>query len=69
VQDGTTGLLYDTGSIDGLRNKIAAILNGEFIPASPEKIRDSVRGWAASEMTAKYNQLYAQLAKHNGDAT
>jgi len=69
VQDGTTGLLYDTGSIDGLRDQIAAILNGEFIPASPEKIRDSVRGWAASEMTAKYNQLYAQLAKHNGDAT
>jgi len=69
VQDGTTGLLYDTGSIDGLRNKIAAILNGEFTSASPEKIRDSVRGWAASEMTAKYNQLYAQLAKHNGDAT
>ena len=69
VQDGTTGLLYDTGSIDGLRNKIAAILNGEFTSGSPEKIRDSVRGWAASEMTAKYNHLYAQLAKHNGDAT
>jgi len=69
VQDGTTGLLYETGSIDGLRDIIAAILNGEFTPASPEKIRDSVRCWAASEMTAKYNQLYAQLAKHNGDAT
>ena len=69
VQDVTTGLLYDTGSIDGLRDQIAAILNGEFTPASPEKIRDSVRGWAASEMTAKYNQLYGRLAKRNDDAS
>ncbi len=63
VRDGTTGLLYDTGSIDGLRDRIATILNGEFTPAPPVAIRESVRGWAASEMAAKYNQLYEQLAK------
>ena len=63
VRDGTTGLLYETGSIDGLRDRIAGILNGEFTPAPPAEIRESVRGWAASEMAAKYNQLYEQLAK------
>ena len=69
VQDSTTGLLYDTGNIDGLRDQIAAILNGEFTPAPPTKIRESVRGWAASEMAAKYNRVYEQLAKRNGDAS
>ena len=69
VQDGTTGLLYETGSIDGLRDIIAAILNGEFTPAPPAEIRDSVRGWAASEMAAKYNRVYEQLAKRNDDAS
>jgi len=69
VQDGTTGLLYETGSIDGLRDIIAAILNGEFTPAPPAEIRDSVRGWAASEMAAKYNHVYRQMAKRNGDAS
>ena len=68
VRDGTTGLLYETASIDGLRDRIAAILNGEFTPASPAEIRESVRGWAASEMAAKYNQLYEQLAKPADDA-
>ena len=69
VQDGTTGLLYETGSIDGLRDIIAAILNGEFTPAPPAEIRDSVRGWAASEMAAKYNSVYGQMAKRNGDVS
>ena len=69
VQGGTTGLLYETGSIDGLRDIIAAILNGEFTPAPPAEIRDSVRGWAASEMAAKYNSVYGQMAKRNGDVT
>ena len=69
VQDGTTGLLYETGSIDGLRDIIAAILNGEFTPAPPAEIRDSVRGWAASEMAAKYTHVYRQMAKRNGDAS
>jgi len=69
VQDGTTGLLYETGSIDGLRDQIAAILNGDFTPAPPGEIRESVRGWAASEMAAKYNHVYRQMAKRNGDAS
>jgi glycosyltransferase involved in cell wall biosynthesis len=69
VRDGTTGLLYDTGSIDGLRDQIASILNGDFTPAPPAGIRDSVRGWAASEMAAKYNRVYEQLAKRNDDAS
>ena len=69
VQDGATGLLYETGSIDGLRDIIAAILNGEFTPAPPAEIRDSVRGWAASEMAAKYNSVYGQMAKRNGDVS
>ena len=68
VRDGTTGLLYETGSIDGLRDRIAAILNGQFTAASPAEIRESVRGWAASEMAGKYNQLYEQLAKPADDA-
>ena len=65
VQDGTTGLLYETGNIDGLRDRIVAILNGEFTPASPAEIRESVRGWGASSMAAKYNQVYKQLSKPN----
>jgi len=69
VQDGTTGLLYETGSIDGLRDQIAAILNGDFTPAPPGEIRESVRGWAASEMAAKYKRVYGQIAKRNGDAS
>ena len=69
VQDGTTGLLYETGSSDGLRDQIAAILNGDFTPAPPGEIRESVRGWAASEMAAKYNRVYRQMAKRNGDAS
>jgi len=69
VQDGTTGLLYETGSIDGLRDQIAAILNGDFTPAPPGEIRESVRGWAASAMAAKYNHVYRQMAKRNGDAS
>ena len=69
VQDGTTGLLYETGSIDGLRDQIAAILNGDFTPAPPGEIRESVRGWAASEMAAKYKHVYRQMAKRNGDAS
>ncbi len=69
VQDGTTGLLYETGSIDGLRDQIAAILNGDFTPAPPGEIRESVRGWAASAMAAKYNHVYRQMAKCNGDAS
>ena len=69
VQDGTTGLLYETGSIDGLRDQIAAILNGDFTPAPPGEIRESVRGWAASEMAAKYNHVYRQMAKRNGDTS
>ena len=59
---------WETSSIDGLRDRIAAILNGEFTPASPAEIRESVRGWAASEMAGKYNQLYEQLAKPADDA-
>jgi glycosyltransferase involved in cell wall biosynthesis len=69
VQDGTTGLLYETGSIDGLRDKIAAILNGDFTSAPPDEIRESIRGWAASEMAAKYNRVYGKMAKRNGDAS
>ncbi|MBC8242785.1 MAG: glycosyltransferase family 4 protein [Verrucomicrobia bacterium] len=69
VTDGKTGLLYDTGSIDGLRDRIAAILNGEFTSAPPAEIRESVRGWAASEMAAKYNQVYEQLAKPDEGAS
>ena len=69
VQEGTTGLLYETGSIDGLRDQIAAILNGDFTPSPPGEIRESVRGWAASEMAAKYNHVYRQMAKRNGDAS
>ena len=65
MQDGTTGLLYETGNIDGLRDRIVAILNGEFTPASPAEIRESVRGWGASSMAAKYNQVYEQLSKPN----
>ena len=69
VKDGKTGLLYDTGSIDGLRDRIAVILNGEFTSAPPTEIRESVRGWAASEMAAKYNQVYEQLAKPDEGAS
>ena len=69
VKDGKTGLLYDTGSIDGLRDRIAVILNGEFTSAPPTEIRQSVRGWAASEMAAKYNQVYEQLAKPDEGAS
>jgi len=69
VQDGTTGLLYETGSIDGLRDKIAAILNGDFTSVPSDEIRESIRGWAASEMAAKYNRVYGKMAKRNGDAS
>jgi glycosyltransferase involved in cell wall biosynthesis len=69
VKDRTTGLLYDTGSIEGLCDRIAGILNGEFTLAPPGEIRASVRGWAASEMAAKYNQVYEHLARYNEGAT
>ena len=68
VRDGTTGLLYDTGSINGLRDQIASILKGNFTPATPAGIRESVRGWAASEMAAKYNRVYEQLAQLNDNS-
>ncbi|MBO61814.1 MAG: hypothetical protein CMO63_07595 [Verrucomicrobiales bacterium] len=65
VRDGETGVLFQSGSADDLTSKIVAILNGEIPLRSPAEIRESVRDWAASAMTEKYNRIYDHMAKLN----
>ena len=65
VHDGDTGVLFENGSVEDLKNKIVSILNGEIRLTSAVEIRESVRGWAASAMTEKYNCIYDHMAKLN----
>ena len=65
VRDGETGVLFQSGRADDLTSKIVAILNREIPLRSPAEIRESVRDWAASAMTEKYNRIYDHMAKLN----
>ena len=63
VKDGETGILFENGSAEDLKNKIISILTGEVKLRQSVEIRDSVRGWAASAMTEKYNRIYDHMAQ------
>jgi len=65
VRDAETGVLFETGSVGDLTAKLVSILNGEITLRPPSEIRDSVRGWAASAMSEKYNRIYDYMAKLN----
>ena len=65
VRDGETGVLFESGSEDDLAAKLVSVLNGEITLCTPGEIRESVRGWAASAMTEKYNRIYDHMAQLN----
>ena len=65
VRDGETGVLFESGSEDDLAAKLVSVLNGEITLCTPAEIRESVRGWAASAMTEKYNRIYDHMAQLN----
>lgn len=65
VRDGETGVLFESGSADDLAAKLVSVLNGEITLCPPAEIRESVRGWAASAMTEKYNRIYDHMAQLN----
>ena len=65
VKDGETGVLFENGSAEDLKDKLVAILSGEIALRPPAEIRESVRGWAASAMTEKYNRIYDHMAQLN----
>lgn len=65
VKDGETGVLFENGSAEDLMDKLVAILSGEIALRPPAEIRESVRGWAASAMTQKYNRIYDHMAQLN----
>jgi len=67
VKDGETGILFDNGSVEDLKKKIISILTGEVKLRPAVEIRDSVRGWAASAMTEKYNRIYDHMAQINSN--
>ena len=67
VKDGETGILFDNGSVEDLKKKIISILTGEVKLRPAVEIRDSVRGWAASAMTEKYNRIYNHMAQINSN--
>tara|TARA_Y100001968_G_scaffold212121_1_gene195237 strand:+ start:195 stop:1325 length:1131 start_codon:yes stop_codon:yes gene_type:complete len=65
VQDGKTGVLFESGSAEDLKDKLVSILSGDVQLQPPAEIRESVRGWAASAMTEKYNRIYEHMAQFN----
>ena len=65
VRDGETGILFENGSAEDLKNKIISILNGKVNIRPAVEIRESVRGWAAGTMTEKYNRIYDHMAQLN----
>ena len=65
VKDGETGILFENGSAEDLKNKIISILNGKVNIRPAVEIRESVRGWAAGSMTEKYNRIYDHMAQLN----
>ena len=67
VKDGETGILFENGSAEDLKNKIISILTGEVKLRQAVEIRESVRGWAASAMTEKYNRIYDHMAQINSN--
>ena len=67
VKDGETGILFENGSAEDLKNKIISILTGEVKLRQAVEIRESVRGWAASAMTEKYNRIYDHMVQINSN--
>lgn len=62
VQDGQTGLLFTPDSAEDLARCLRRFLDGSFVPASPEVIRESVRQRSAAVVGAEYLRLYRELA-------
>lgn len=62
VQDGKTGLLFTPDSVDDLARCLRRFLDGSFVPAPPEVIRESVRQRSATVVGAEYLRLYRELA-------
>jgi glycosyltransferase involved in cell wall biosynthesis len=65
VKDEETGVLFENGSAEDLKDKLVAILSGGIALRPSAEIRESVRGWAASAMTEKYNRIYDHMAQLN----
>ena len=61
VKPGETGMLFEPGNAADLAEKIRAILRGEVKIVSPAEVRESVREISASNVAAKYYDLYSDV--------
>lgn len=61
VQQGENGLLFKSGDVSDIAEKLSQVLHGYFKPRPPEWIRESVRRFSATEIARAYGVVYEDV--------